>query len=99
MNIEQTNDTLLISQLDELTASSAGAFKKETKGRVTSDIKNIDLDASALNFIDSSGLGALISLQKLTKERGGKLRILSPSTSIVQIIELTHLHRILEIVA
>ncbi|WP_018970511.1 STAS domain-containing protein [Rubritalea marina] len=99
MNIEQTNDTLLISQLDELTASSAGAFKKETKNRITPDIKNIDLDASALNFIDSSGLGALISLQKLTKERGGKLRILSPSNSIVQIIELTHLHRILEIVS
>lgn len=99
MNIEQNSETLLISRLEELTASSAGAFKKETKASISAGIKNIDLDASDLSFVDSSGLGALISLQKICKERGGKFRILSPSSSIVQIIELTHLHRILEIVS
>ena len=99
MNIQHNQDTLLISQMEELTAASAASFKKESKAMLTADTKNVDLDASSLKFIDSSGLGALISLQKVTKERGGKLRILSPSESIVQIIELTHLHRILEIVS
>ncbi|WP_347442044.1 STAS domain-containing protein [Rubritalea sp.] len=99
MNIEQTNQTLLISEVEEITASSAGGFKKEVKKRMTPTIANIDLDANSLNFIDSSGLGALISLQKLTKERGGQFRILSPTSSVVQLIELTHLHRILVIVS
>ncbi len=98
MNIERNEETIIISGLEELTANNAGDFKKDAKLIITDEIYNIDINADGLRFIDSSGLGALISLQKVCKERGGKFRILSPNNSIVQIIELTHLHRILEIV-
>ena len=98
MNIQHKNTTLFVSQVKELTAASARAFKKEVKSSIKPETKNIDLHASELSFIDSSGLGALISLQKVTKELNGHFRLISPSKPIIQIIELTHLHRILEIV-
>ena len=48
--------------------------------------------------IDSSGLGALISVNKIMRARGGTLKILNPTAAVIQIIELTRLHRVLEII-
>ena len=48
-------------------------------------------------FVDSSGLGALISLHKHLSERDGKVRLLNPRQSVLQLLELTRMHRIFEI--
>lgn len=97
MNIETRDNTLVISALRELTAGSAAGFKSGVKSHFNSDLKNIDVDCSGLEFLDSSGLGALISTQKLAGEHGGKLRLLSPKPSVLQVLELTRLHRVFEI--
>ena len=66
------------------------ALKPETTG--------LELDLSDAKFIDSSGLGALIALQKTMAMRHGVLRIVNPTSTVVQVLELTRLHRVLEIV-
>jgi anti-sigma B factor antagonist len=52
---------------------------------------------SNTTFLDSSGLGALLSFHKLMTARGGKMRVINPRPAVVQIIELTRVHRIIEI--
>ena len=49
-------------------------------------------------FIDSSGLGVLLSLNKTLRTQGGILKLLNPSNAVAQLIELTRLHRVFEIV-
>ena len=99
MTYDRKDQILTISGLKELTAGTAADFKGRTRVEFSSGLTNIDLDCRELNFLDSSGLGALLSLQKLAAERGGKLRLLSPKPVVVQILELTRLHRSFEIVA
>ena len=99
MKTSAANSILTISNLRELTASTAAEAKNQARLRFTKDLSGIDFDCHDLEFLDSSGLGALISLQKLAHERQGIFRLLSPRPVIMQILELTRLHRIFEIVA
>jgi len=48
--------------------------------------------------VDSSGLGALIALHKTMCARGGGIRILRPTPVVHQVMELTRLHRVFEII-
>ena len=99
MTFELKDTVLLISGIRELSAGNAAEFKSRARSQFAAGLMQIDLDCHELGFLDSSGLGALISLQKLAGERGGKLRLLSPRPVVLQILELTRLHRTFEIVS
>lgn len=98
MNIEQKTDTLLLSGITELTAANSSAFRDEARKALTAATVHIDVDLSRTTFVDSSGLGALISLHKSVSARGGALRIVNPAPNVQQILELTRLHRVFEII-
>jgi anti-sigma B factor antagonist len=99
MNTERKDTTLHVTEIHELTAGVAPDVKNQLRQHFADGLINIDFDCSTLDFVDSSGLGALISMQKLANERGGKLRLLSPKPSVIQVLELTRLHRVFEIVS
>lgn len=99
MNITNNEHSLTISDVRELTAGTANETKNKVRLQFLPELKHIDFNCSALDFLDSSGLGALISLQKLASERGGRFRLLSPKPTIIQVLEMTRLHRVFEIVA
>jgi len=61
-------------------------------------LKNIEIDLSQTMFLDSCGLGALISLHKTACTRSGAVRLLNTTPPVQQILELTRLHRVFEIV-
>lgn len=98
MNIETQHPTLVISALTELTALTASELKAAVRLRFTAELQDIDFNCAGLGFIDSSGLGTLISLQKLAIEHGGKFRLLAPGPQVLQVLELTRIHRVFEIV-
>ncbi len=99
MHTERKDNTLHVSEISELTAATAPEVKNHLRLHFVDGLMNIDFDCSSLMFVDSSGLGALISMQKLASERGGKLRLLAPKPTVLQVLELTRLHRVFEIVA
>lgn len=99
MNITPNDTTLTVSGFRELTAGNAADVKDQIRTRLVAPLTGIDIDCAALEFLDSSGLGALISLQKLALERGGRLRLLKPGPAVMQVLELTRLHRVFEIVS
>ena len=98
MNIQNQGSKLVISGLTELNATNAGALRDDTRAALTPQTMTVDVDLSSTRFLDSSGLGALIALLRTMSGRGGKVRILNPTSPAQQILELTRLHRILEIV-
>jgi anti-sigma B factor antagonist len=98
MNIQILKQTLSITGLSELSAANAVAFRDQTRAALTDQIKTLDVDMSLTRFVDSSGLGALISVHKTLVSRGGTVRILNPTPTAQQILELTRLHRVFEIV-
>jgi anti-sigma B factor antagonist len=98
MNIQVQGETLRISDLKELGSANSNDIRDRARAALTSSQKNIDIDLSEIKLLDSCGLGMLISLHKTTCSRQGSLRILNPTPGVLQILELTRMHRIFEIV-
>ncbi len=95
----QTADAsvLLVAGPRELNATNSAPFRDQVRSHLKAEHTRIDLDFSATHFVDSSGLGALISLHKAICSRPGILRILNPTPPVQQLLELTRMHRLFEI--
>ena len=61
--------------------------------------KNILVDLKDVRFIDSSGLGALVSGFKNAISHQGNLKLSSLQPQVKSMFELTRLHRVFEIFA
>ncbi|MCE5286288.1 MAG: STAS domain-containing protein [Pelosinus sp.] len=60
--------------------------------------KNFLIDLSKVDYIDSSGLGVLVSLQKRALEHQGALQLHGLTGVVLELFELTRLNKIFEIV-
>jgi len=98
MNLSSESETLRITGVKELSGASATTVRDEITKNLVPAHQHLEVDLSETTFVDSSGLGALISLHKTLRARGGQLRLINPSATCQQLLELTRLHRIIEIV-
>jgi anti-sigma B factor antagonist len=87
-----------LSNITELDATNSAALCLDVREALKEAMTFIDVDLSQTRLIDSSGLGALITLHKTMCARGGGLRVLNPAPNVKQILELTRLNRVFEIV-
>ncbi len=53
--------------------------------------KDVELDLSNVDYIDSSGVGVLISLMKLQKKKGKNLKISKVSSQVMNVLQLSSL--------
>jgi anti-sigma B factor antagonist len=99
MNIEREGDSLIVSNIQELTAVNSSSFRDEINSALTGSTVVIEIDLSKTQFMDSSGLGALFALYRSTIKREGLvLRLLNPVPEIEQLLELTQMQQLFEIV-
>src|SRR5262245_27862123 len=98
MKIQIQGDTLRITDVRELGAANSNAFRDQARSAMSDTQRNIEIDLSQTSFVDSCGLGTLIALHKTACSRRGMVRLLNPTPSVQQILELTRMHRIFEIV-
>lgn len=74
---------------------SAAALKQKIAGAVADGHPRLVVNLEKVTFIDSSGLGALISGLKSARVAGGDLRIAQPDKQASYILEVSTLNRIL----
>ena len=61
--------------------------------------RQVTVDLSDLDFIDSTGLGALIRVLKHYRELGGDLKLASPTRPVRKVLEITSLDKLFQIVS
>ena len=98
MKLQNTGNTLRISAVKELSAANANSVRDEAQRAFNDGQLNIEIDLSQTATMDSCGLGALVALHKTAASRGGALRVLNPNPAVQQILELTRMHRIFEVI-
>lgn len=79
-----------------LDAFSEPAFRKEIGKRIDEGPKQIVLDLSQIDFIDSSGLGALVQLTKQAQNAGGNSQIVT-NARVTQTVKLVRLEQFLSL--
>ena len=98
MNTQYNPPHLLLSDIGELNAINRATFRDDARAALRADINIIDIDLSQTRMVNSSGLGALIALHKTMCARGGAVRLLGPTPLVYQMLELTRLHRVFDII-
>ena len=91
MNVE-TRGTIVVARVDQpqLGADSADEFKSRILGELPNEGGQIAVDLSRVEFMDSSGLGAMVSLLKAVRP-AGDLALFGMKSSVQEILRLTHL--------
>jgi anti-anti-sigma factor len=89
-----TNVTV-IQPTGRLNMVAASTLRKQLQDIVEGGSSRIVVDLSATEFIDSSGLGALISGLKIARQEGGDLRLAATPKQVGTALELTNLNRVL----
>jgi len=79
-----------------LDAFSEPDFRKVISKCIDDGPTNIILDLSAIDFIDSSGLGVLVQLAKKTQGLSGKLQVIS-NPRVTQTVKLVRLEQFLSL--
>jgi anti-sigma B factor antagonist len=78
-------------------ASSAQTLKKEITALIQDKPVNLVLDLEGVGFVDSTGLGAMISLLRQVHQDGGDIKLASLQERIRAIFELTRLDKVFDI--
>lgn len=77
-------------------ASSVADFKEQLNQHWENSIREVAIDFAEVGFIDSSGVGALLSVKKRMPEVE-QVILLNPQPSVVGVIELLRLQRVFQI--
>ncbi len=82
--------------VDELDASNAGEFKRDIAPVLQANARLV-LDLRRLRFVDSSGLGAMLSCLRQLSAKNGDLKLCGMSKQVRALFELVRMHRIFDI--
>lgn len=98
MKLQERNGVSLIMVREErVDAHNSNSLKEELKKLFDSGKKNVLVDLRDVRFIDSSGLGALVSGFKNAISHHGSLKLSMLQPQVSSMFELTRLHRVFEI--
>ena len=82
---------------ERLDANNSEELKTELNRLFGSGSKDLIVDLKEVRFIDSSGLGVLVSGFKNASTRQGTIKLSGLQTQVKSMFELTRLHRVFDI--
>ena len=94
---EKQNNIFVIKTPKRFTVEVASEFKDLLNTLVKDQNYKFVIDLSATKYMDSSGLGAIVSRIAATRANQGDIRLANPSKFVEELLDLTQLMRILKI--
>lgn len=91
-------DGITLVEVDgELTVGNRERFKQVVLERVESGERKFLMDFGESSYIDSTGLGALVSLSRKIREAGGRMRLTGLNEDLRTLFELTKLDTVFDL--
>ncbi|MBD1400989.1 STAS domain-containing protein [Pelovirga terrestris] len=94
---EQEDNVIITVEEERMDAHNSGNLKERMLQLFDEGKYQLVIDLTAVRFIDSSGLGALVSGFKNASARDGSLKLCCLQPQVRSMFELTRLHRVFEI--
>ena len=98
LRYERKDETMIVHVCGEIDHHSAVRVRTDIDARILEDPpKRVLLELSAVDFMDSSGLGLIMGRLALVKKYGGTLAVLDPSVAVMKMIRLAGMERMVSI--
>ena len=88
--------TVVVLPGDQLDAGNAKEFKRDIAA-VLEPCCKVVFDLRQLRFVDSSGLGAILSCLRQLNAKGGELKLCEMTKPVRALFELVRMHKIFDI--
>lgn len=95
-SIQSGHGVIVLIASDNMDAGNVKAFK-EAMQPVLAANDTVLIDMSQLTFVDSSGLGALLSCLRTMNNKTGQLKLFAMAKPVQALFELMRMHRIFAI--
>lgn len=90
-SLDRADDVLTVSVHGQLVVTNRQDFKQAILDSIEQGIRIVIVDFTDAGYIDSSGLGALVSLSRRLRDVGGDLRLIGLNDDLRSLFELTRL--------
>ena len=95
MQVQERDGCVVLAVSGEVDLGTAPRLREQLIALVTDGRRHVVVDLSATEFLDSTGLGALVAGFKRLRAHDGDMRLVCTTTRIRKVFELTRLDRIL----
>lgn len=95
--VKREGEITVIDVEGQLIVGNRQELKQRVLDEVEQGARKILIDFTDTGYIDSSGLGVLVSLSKKVREQGGELRLSSLNEDLRTLFELTKLDTLFRI--
>lgn len=96
-NMRRLGQVTVVEVVGQLIVGNRQELKRMILAEVEAGTRRFVVDFAMTGYIDSSGLGILVSLSKEIREVGGHLRLASLSEDLRTLFELTKLDTLFDI--
>ena len=95
--VEKENGVLVVDVEGQLIVGNRQELKQKVLEELEGGERKFVVDFEKTGYIDSSGLGVLVSLSKKIREQGGELRLANLNEDLRTLFELTKLDTLFHI--
>lgn len=92
-----SNQNVIITLKGRLDTMTAPQLNDEVKGIDFDEVETVTLNLKNLEYISSSGLRVILALYKNLKSKGGNLKIVNVSNTIMELFSMTGMSDYLDI--
>jgi anti-sigma B factor antagonist len=94
----QVDGVTIVDLSGRITLGEGSVTLKDTVHDLLSKgLKRILLNLGEVNYIDSSGIGALVSALTAAKNQGGELKLLNVTKRVHDLLQITKLHTLFDV--
>ena len=96
VKIHQREQVALVEVIGHLTIFEVGALRDAIQSLLTQKRKNILLNLSGLQYLDSSGIGELARIYVSVVKQGGTMKVVGLTAKVEEVLKITHLSQVLQ---
>jgi anti-sigma B factor antagonist len=87
-------DRLAVHVVGELDVSTIGSLREVLIGVIAADFTDLVVVLTGVSFVDSTGLGVLVSAHKKALSRGGRVELVVSHESVMKVLRITALNQV-----
>lgn len=94
ITIRHSGPASLVDVVGSFTSFEAGALRQAITGLISDKRKDIVLNLSGLEYLDSSGIGELVRNYLTVIKSGGTMKVVGLSARVEEILKITQLYKV-----
>ena len=98
LNTKKVDGHIIVEASGTIEFGTSCLQLRELTRRLTTDgARYFVLDMSGISYMDSAGLGLLLSIYATIRNQGGDLKLLNVGPRVQELLKITHLNQVFEI--